>query len=433
MLKQLRKSPLPAGWKVYVSRSTGKPYWHHKETNTTQWNAPATETSQPTDSNQHRAGRSGAGESVVAPVAVSTSVENSENVEEQAATGPQSASTAPDGLSSTSPSVGQVEAVEPAITGAADSMRKHEQGVGAGSAPAETPAREHKVEAAPTAPLDIFSLVAEAAVKEQEAKAASPDRSNERSLAKSVTSTGDGKWWEPLANEPFSLHGSAQPGGGPLGSSSPHSIASPQAGAEASGTPLTAAAGVRHGRSTAISTPLAGPEEEGEWQGAETPSLPTPHAERRFAGAPTPAGQKESARETAAGSTGAGHSDAGGPQAMEVDGGAVASPPRAASPHRAAPDRDARAREEELVSRGEWLTTAQEYAAAGDAAAAVRVVPGLPGACAHSVLAAPRPVTSPLREPEHPVSDSCRRAHTLHATRSGRWWCSCACRRWGRK
>lgn len=431
MLKQLRKSPLPAGWKVYVSRSTGKPYWHHKETNTTQWRAPATETLQPTDSNHHRASGSRAGESVVAPVVVSTSVENSENVEEPSATEPQSASTAQDGLSSTSPSVGQVEAVEPASTGAADSMRKHEQGVGAGSAPAGTPAREHKVEAAPTAPLDIFSLVAEAAVKEQEDKAASPDRSNERSQAKSVTSTGEGKWWEPLANEPFPLQGSARPEGGPLGSSSPHSIASPQAGAEASGTPLTTAAEARHGRSTAISTPLAGPEEEGEWQGAETPSLPTPHAERRFAGAPTPVGQKESARETAAGSTGAGPSDAGGLslQAMEVDGGAVASPPRAGSPHRAAPDRDARAREEELVSRGEWLTSAQEYAAAGDAAAAVRMVPRPPGACAHSVLAAPRPVMSPIREPEHPVSDSCRRAHTLHATRSGRWRCSCACRR----
>ena len=35
MLVRLRKEPLAAGWKVYISRTTAKPYWHHKESNTT--------------------------------------------------------------------------------------------------------------------------------------------------------------------------------------------------------------------------------------------------------------------------------------------------------------------------------------------------------------------------------------------------------------
>ena len=38
--KELRKEPLPLGWKVYVSRSTGKPYWHHKDSNETRWTKP---------------------------------------------------------------------------------------------------------------------------------------------------------------------------------------------------------------------------------------------------------------------------------------------------------------------------------------------------------------------------------------------------------
>lgn len=47
LLRELRKAQLPDGWKVYVSRSTGKPYWHHKESSITQWSSPAT---QPTTS-----------------------------------------------------------------------------------------------------------------------------------------------------------------------------------------------------------------------------------------------------------------------------------------------------------------------------------------------------------------------------------------------
>ena len=38
--KELRKEPLPLGWKVYVSRSTGRPYWHHKDSNETRWTKP---------------------------------------------------------------------------------------------------------------------------------------------------------------------------------------------------------------------------------------------------------------------------------------------------------------------------------------------------------------------------------------------------------
>ena len=38
--KELRKDPLPLGWKVYVSRTTGKPYWHHKDSNETRWTKP---------------------------------------------------------------------------------------------------------------------------------------------------------------------------------------------------------------------------------------------------------------------------------------------------------------------------------------------------------------------------------------------------------
>ena len=34
------QEPLPLGWKVYVSRSTGKPYWHHKDSNETRWTRP---------------------------------------------------------------------------------------------------------------------------------------------------------------------------------------------------------------------------------------------------------------------------------------------------------------------------------------------------------------------------------------------------------
>ena len=40
LLKELRKTQLPSGWKVFVSRSTGKPYWHNKESNITQWSSP---------------------------------------------------------------------------------------------------------------------------------------------------------------------------------------------------------------------------------------------------------------------------------------------------------------------------------------------------------------------------------------------------------
>ena len=36
----LPQEPLPQGWKVYVSRSTGKPYWHHKDSNETRWTKP---------------------------------------------------------------------------------------------------------------------------------------------------------------------------------------------------------------------------------------------------------------------------------------------------------------------------------------------------------------------------------------------------------
>ena len=36
----LPQDPLPQGWKVYVSRSTGKPYWHHKDSNETRWTKP---------------------------------------------------------------------------------------------------------------------------------------------------------------------------------------------------------------------------------------------------------------------------------------------------------------------------------------------------------------------------------------------------------
>ena len=44
LLKELRKNPIPAGWKVYVSRTTGKPYWHNKSLNETRWTDPALET-----------------------------------------------------------------------------------------------------------------------------------------------------------------------------------------------------------------------------------------------------------------------------------------------------------------------------------------------------------------------------------------------------
>mmetsp|Transcript_33773 Transcript_33773/g.89440 ORF Transcript_33773/g.89440 Transcript_33773/m.89440 type:complete len:264 (-) Transcript_33773:9-800(-) len=40
LLRELRTKPLPKGWKVYVSRTTGKPYWHNKETNETKWEEP---------------------------------------------------------------------------------------------------------------------------------------------------------------------------------------------------------------------------------------------------------------------------------------------------------------------------------------------------------------------------------------------------------
>ena len=48
LVKELRKTQLPSGWKVYVSRSTGKPYWHHKESNITQWSSPAAPSPTPT-------------------------------------------------------------------------------------------------------------------------------------------------------------------------------------------------------------------------------------------------------------------------------------------------------------------------------------------------------------------------------------------------